>query len=134
MTYSGQISLTDCVYFLSYSVKCIPCYMLRHLMASWNSISKILNLYFLENKDSFWSRKKKFFWIPKLLLFRPKKQTSKNLADRTNILGLTVFPTTSILVHSNTRQGTRKQGFPETLAWNTNFMSGLVLLAATWKC
>ena len=29
-----QISLTDCAYFPSYSVKYIPCFMLRHLMTS----------------------------------------------------------------------------------------------------
>ena len=27
--------LPDCVYFPSYSVKCISCFMLRHLMMSW---------------------------------------------------------------------------------------------------
>ena len=31
---TGRISLTDCVYFPSYSVKYIPCFMLRHLMTS----------------------------------------------------------------------------------------------------
>ena len=33
---TGPISLTDCVYFPSYSVKCISCFMLRHLMMWWN--------------------------------------------------------------------------------------------------
>ena len=31
--HTGQISLTDCIYFPSYSVKCI-CFMLRHFMVS----------------------------------------------------------------------------------------------------
>ena len=31
-----QISLTDCVYFPSYSVKCFSYFMLGHLMKSWN--------------------------------------------------------------------------------------------------
>ena len=34
MTETGQISLTDCVSFPSYSVKCISSVMLRHLMTS----------------------------------------------------------------------------------------------------
>ena len=32
---TGQISLTDCVYFWSYSVKCVSCFRLRHLIISW---------------------------------------------------------------------------------------------------
>ena len=36
MIYTGQVSLTDCVYFPSCSVKCISFFMLRHLMTSWN--------------------------------------------------------------------------------------------------
>ena len=41
MTWPSRVSLTDCVYFQSYSVKCISCFMLRHLMTSWNL--KMLN-------------------------------------------------------------------------------------------
>ena len=34
MTWTGQISLTDCIYFPSYLVKYISCFMLRRLMTS----------------------------------------------------------------------------------------------------
>ena len=34
MTYTGQISLTDCIYFPRYSAKCISHFMHRHLMMS----------------------------------------------------------------------------------------------------
>ena len=33
---TDQISLTDCIYFASYLVKCISCFMVRHLMTPWN--------------------------------------------------------------------------------------------------
>ena len=36
ITETGQISLTDYVNFPSHSVKCVFCFMLRHLMASWH--------------------------------------------------------------------------------------------------
>ena len=36
VTYTGQISLPDCVYFPSYSIKCVSCFMFRHLMTSWH--------------------------------------------------------------------------------------------------
>ena len=46
MTSTGQISLTGCVYFPSYSVKFVLCFMLIHLMTSWN-------FDFLKNEKSF---------------------------------------------------------------------------------
>ena len=55
MRYTGQISLTDRFYLPSYSVKCISCFMLRHLRCHEICKFKILN----------------------------KKQTSKNVADTT---------------------------------------------------
>ena len=34
MTRTTQISLTDCVYIPSYSLKCISCFRLRHVVDS----------------------------------------------------------------------------------------------------
>ena len=34
VTCTDQISLPECVYFLSYSIKCVLCFMLRRLMTS----------------------------------------------------------------------------------------------------
>ena len=36
VTSTGQISLPDCVCFPSYSIKCVSCFMHRHLMISWH--------------------------------------------------------------------------------------------------
>ena len=37
-TKTGHISLPDCVYFPSYSIKCVLCFMLGHLKTSWDLI------------------------------------------------------------------------------------------------
>ena len=64
----------------NYSVKCIPCFMLRYWPHEiW--ISKYLNFDFLENRKSFWSEIKNKFH--KWFLLDLKKQTSKSLADIT---------------------------------------------------
>ena len=34
ITQTYQISLSDCIYFPSYSVKCVSCFILRHFMTS----------------------------------------------------------------------------------------------------
>ena len=59
----------DCLYFTSYSVKWVSCFMLRHyLMTLWHLNIRIQN---------------EFFLINKVLSLRLTKQTSKNVADTT---------------------------------------------------
>ena len=56
---TGQISLTGFVYFPSYSVKCVSCFMLRYLMTLWQlNISKINIWLSQERKElSKWNKK-----------------------------------------------------------------------------
>ena len=63
MTKTDQISLTDCAYFPSYSVKCISCFILRNLMMPWN--------FNLQNTKTWFS------WEWKELLKWNKKHLSK---------------------------------------------------------
>ena len=56
-TKTGHILLPDCIYFASYSVKCISCFKFRHLMTS--------NLIFLRTKRLLKWNKKHFFWFDK---------------------------------------------------------------------
>ena len=70
----------DSLYFTSYSVKWVSCFMLRHyLMTLWHLNIRIQN---------------EFFLINKVLSLRLTKQTSKNVADTTfqkRVLWLTLF-------------------------------------------
>ena len=61
MTETGQVSLADCVYSPSYSVKCISRFMLMHLITSQIRKCKILKFDFLENEKSFSSEMKNIF-------------------------------------------------------------------------
>ena len=45
--------------------------------------TKILKFDFLENEKDFWSGIKAFFLVWEVLSFRLKRQTSKNVADKT---------------------------------------------------
>ena len=56
-----QIWVTDCVYFPSYSAKCISCFMLRHLMASWNSNIWKSKIWFSRERKELLKRNKIFF-------------------------------------------------------------------------
>ena len=42
MTQTGQISLTDCIYFQSYSVKRISCLMLSDVMKFVNTFGDVM--------------------------------------------------------------------------------------------
>ena len=84
MPQTDHISLTDCVYFPSYVVKCIFCFMLRHLMTSWNLKIQNSKIWFSRARKEFLKlNKKTFFLVCQVLPFRLKKQTSKNVADIT---------------------------------------------------
>ena len=76
----SQISLTDCVYFPNYSVKCISCFMPGHLMTSWNLKMQNSKIWFSrERKELLKWNKKHFSWFDKC--FRLRKWYSANVAD-----------------------------------------------------
>ena len=77
ITWTDQISLINCVYFSSYSVKCVSCFMLRHLITWWH-----LNIWKV-NKRALEVKQKTFLLSSRVLYFRLIKQTSQNLADTT---------------------------------------------------
>ena len=54
ITWNGQIVLPDYVYFSGYSVNCVSCFMLRHLMmlGHFNTRMK-LEFDYLKNEKSF---------------------------------------------------------------------------------
>ena len=78
MTWTGQISLKGCIYFPSYSVKCLG---IRWRHETW--ISKILKFGFLENKKSFWSEIKNIFPSFTSTLFWTWKTKEWNVVDTT---------------------------------------------------
>ena len=61
MTYTGKISLAVCVYFPSYSIKCISCFMLK----AFGDVIKFeyltLKYDLLDNEKSLRSEKKNIF-------------------------------------------------------------------------
>ena len=78
MTQTDQIPLTDCICFISYSVKCIY-FMLRNLRHHETWIFKILKFDFLENQKSFWSEiKNAFSKFNKCFLLDSKNKLAKN--------------------------------------------------------
>ena len=71
-------------YFLNYSVKCVSCFMFRHLMrCHYIWISEKLKFGYLMNEERFRSEINFFFLVSRVLLFRIAKQTSKTVADTT---------------------------------------------------
>ena len=58
---TGQTSLPDCVYFPSYSIKCIFCFILRHLMSWHLKIWKFKTGLSQERKELSRWNKKHFF-------------------------------------------------------------------------
>ena len=79
MVLTGQVLLTNSVYFSRYSVKCIfLCLGIGWRHETW--LSKILNFDFLENEKSFWRKIKS---ISPRYFFRIKKQTSDNVSETT---------------------------------------------------
>ena len=87
MTSTGQISSSSFIikfslsnFFLSYSVKCISCFMLRHWMTSWNL--NVWNTKREPKKLLKWNQKH----FPKFHKCSPwdlKKKTRKNVASAT---------------------------------------------------
>ena len=63
------------------SVKCI-CFMLRHLMPSWNLKISNSKIWFSQEQKELLKWKNIFFLVWQVLSFRLKKQTSKNLANK----------------------------------------------------
>ena len=81
---TGQIFLPGCICFPSYSVKCISCFMLRHLMTSWDLNIWTFKIWLsLERKKLSKWNKEHFFLVSQVLSLRYTKQTSKNVADKT---------------------------------------------------
>ena len=79
-------SLLDCVYFASYSVKYVSCFMYRYLMTSWHlNIWKVKTWLSQERKELSRWNKKHFSLFRFSLSFRFRKQAIKNVADTTFI-------------------------------------------------
>ena len=76
--YTVQISLPDCVCLSHYSVKCVLCFMLKHLMMSLHFNTWKVKIWLSQKQKelSKWNRKA-FFLVSQVLSFRHKKQTSK---------------------------------------------------------
>ena len=67
----AKISSPNYVYFLSYSLKCVSCFMLRYLMTSWHlNIWKVIIWISQEWKELLKWNKKKFFFFQKCSLVR----------------------------------------------------------------
>ena len=83
ITESGQISLPDCVYFASYSIICVSCFLLRHMKRhdiwiSEKSInSRLTKFGYLKNEKSFWSDIKTFSSFHKCSLLDIQNQLAK---------------------------------------------------------
>ena len=76
------MSLADCVYFPSYSVKCISYFMLRHLMTSQNLKMCNFKIWFSrEQKELFKWNKKHFSYFDNYS--RLDLQTSTSVVDTT---------------------------------------------------
>ena len=59
---TSQISLRDCVYFPSYSVKCVSYFMLTHLMWSWHLNIKI-EIWLSQEGGELFKWNKRHFWM-----------------------------------------------------------------------
>ena len=72
IAWTGQILLPDCVYCPSYSILCVSCFMLGHLMTSWYLNIKNIKSWLSQEREelSKWNN-------------RHTKQTSKNVANAT---------------------------------------------------
>ena len=80
----AQTSLPDCVYFPSYSIKCVSWFMHMHLMTSWHlNIRNFKILLSQEQKELSKWNKTTFSFVSQMLSFRCTKQTRKNEADTT---------------------------------------------------
>ena len=75
-----------CVYFQSYSLKCVSCFGIWWRHDIW--ISEKFKFAYLKNEKSFQSEIKTFFLVSQVLY---TKQTSKNVADTTFNLLLMLF-------------------------------------------
>ena len=72
------------VYFWSYSVKYVLCFILRYLMTSWYLNTWKVKIWLSqERKELLNWNKKTFFLVSQVLCFRHTKQTSKNVANAT---------------------------------------------------
>ena len=78
VTWTGQIWSPDYVYFPSYSVKCVLCFMLRHLMTSWHfNIWKVKIWLSQERKELLKWNKKHFFLFKKCALLGVQNKLAK---------------------------------------------------------
>ena len=68
-------------YFSSYSVKCVSCFMIRHLMTSWHLNTWKVKIWLSQEWKELSKWSFLFFQVSQVLSFRHTKQTSKNVAD-----------------------------------------------------
>ena len=83
LLYCIDCPLSDCVYFPSYSLKCVLWLMLGHLMTSWRlDIWKVKTWLYQERKELRKWNKETFFLISQVLAFRLTKQTRQKGSGR----------------------------------------------------
>ena len=78
IAWTGQISLSDCVYLPSYLVKCVSWFMLWYLMTSWHfNILKVKTWLFQERKELLKWNKKTLFLVSKKLFLDTQNKLAK---------------------------------------------------------